>query len=39
MKYDNRFCSIIEIEDRKIVHWRHYMDSLAGWNALTAQNP
>lgn len=27
--YDNRFCSIITIEDRKIVHWRDYMDSLA----------
>jgi hypothetical protein len=22
--------------DRKIVHWRDYMDSLAAWNALTA---
>ena len=27
--YDNRFCSIIAIKDRKIVHWRDYMDSLA----------
>jgi len=27
--YDNRFCSVITIEDRKIVHWRDYMDSLA----------
>jgi len=36
-KYDNRFCSIIEIEGRKIAHWRDYMDSLAAWNALTAQ--
>ncbi len=27
--YDNRFCSIITIEGRKIVHWRDYMDSLA----------
>ena len=27
--YDNRFCSIITIENRKIVHWRDYMDSLA----------
>jgi len=33
-KYDNRFCSIIEIENRKIAHWRDYMDSLAAWNAL-----
>lgn len=37
MKYDNRFCSIIKIEGRKIVHWRDYMDSLAAWNALTAR--
>ena len=36
-KYDNRFCSIIKIENRKIVHWRDYMDSLAAWNALTAK--
>lgn len=34
-EYDNRFCSIIEIRDRKITHWRDYMDSLAAWNALT----
>jgi len=34
-KYDNRFCSIIKIENRKITHWRDYMDSLAAWNALT----
>jgi Ketosteroid isomerase-related protein len=27
--YDNRFCSIIKIQDRKIVYWRDYMDSLA----------
>lgn len=25
--YDNRFCSIITIENRKIVHWRDYTDS------------
>jgi uncharacterized protein len=36
VKYDNRFCSIIEIENRKIAHWRDYMDSLAAWHALTA---
>ena len=34
-KYDNRFCSIIKLGGRKIVHWRDYMDSLAAWNALT----
>jgi ketosteroid isomerase-like protein len=27
--YDNRFCSIVTISDRKVVHWRDYMDSLA----------
>ena len=37
VKYDNRFCSIIEIESGKIAHWRDYVDSLAAWNALTAQ--
>jgi ketosteroid isomerase-like protein len=37
-KYNNRFCSVIKIENRKIAHWRDYMDSLAAWNALTAQN-
>jgi ketosteroid isomerase-like protein len=37
VKYSNRFCSIIKIENRKIMHWRDYMDSLAAWNALTAQ--
>ena len=36
-RYDNRFCSIIKIENRKITHWRDYMDSLAAWNALTAR--
>ena len=35
VNYDNRFCSIITIEDRKITHWRDYMDSLMAWNALT----
>jgi ketosteroid isomerase-like protein len=37
VKYDNRFCSILKIESRKIAHWRDYMDSLAAWNALTAK--
>ena len=35
-KYDNRFCSVVTIEGRKIKHWRDYMDSLAAWNALTS---
>src|SRR5580704_17822330 len=38
-KYDNRFCSIIKIGNRRISHWRDYMDSLAAWNALTARLP
>ena len=33
--YDNRLVSVVTIENRKIVHWRDYMDSLAAW---TAQN-
>jgi ketosteroid isomerase-like protein len=37
VKYHNRFCSVIKIENRKIAHWRDYMDSLAAWNALTAR--
>jgi ketosteroid isomerase-like protein len=37
VKYNNRFCSIVEIENRKISRWRDYMDSLAAWNALTAR--
>jgi ketosteroid isomerase-like protein len=37
VKYNNRFCSIIKVENRKIVHWRDYMDSLAAWNALTSR--
>jgi ketosteroid isomerase-like protein len=36
VEYNNRFCSIIRIEGRRIAHWRDYMDSLAAWNALTA---
>ena len=34
-QYENRFCSILELENRKVVHWRDYMDSLAAWKALT----
>jgi len=33
--YHNRFVSIVFIENRKIVRWRDYMDSLAAWTALT----
>jgi hypothetical protein len=29
-----RFVSIATVENRKIVRWRDYMDSLAAWTAL-----
>ncbi len=34
--YHNRFVSVITIQNRKIVHWRDYMDSLAAWTALNS---
>jgi ketosteroid isomerase-like protein len=34
--YDNRLVSVVTIENRKIVHWRDYMDSLAAWTALNS---
>ena len=37
--YDNRFISVITIENKKIVHWRDYMDSLAAWTALNRDRP
>lgn len=33
--YDNRFVSIVTIENRKVVLWRDYMDSLAAMTALS----
>jgi ketosteroid isomerase-like protein len=39
VKYNNRFCSVIKVENRRVSHWRDYMDSLAAWNALTASHP
>jgi uncharacterized protein len=36
VNYENRFCSIIQLERRRIKHWRDYMDSHAAWTALTA---
>jgi len=33
--YDNRFISVVTIEDRKIVQWRDDMDSLTGMTALS----
>jgi len=38
VKYNNRFCSIIKIENRRIAHWRDYMGSLVAWNPLTGAN-
>jgi ketosteroid isomerase-like protein len=35
--YDNRFISVITIENRKIIHWRDCMDSLAAWTALNSR--
>jgi uncharacterized protein len=34
--YDNRLISVVTVENRKIVHWRDYMDSLAAWTALNS---
>jgi len=36
VRYNNRFCSVMILANRRIAHWRDYMDSLAAWNALTA---
>ncbi len=36
--YENRFASIVTIENRKIVRWRDYMDSLAAWTALNPRS-
>jgi uncharacterized protein len=33
--YDNRFCSVVTVRDRKVVYWRDYMDSLAAAEALS----
>ncbi len=38
VEYNNRFCSIIKIEKKKIAHWRDYMDSLAAWNTINGKN-
>ena len=37
-RYDNRLISVVTIENRKIAHWRDYMDSLAAWTALNSPN-
>ena len=33
-RYDNRLISVVTIENKKIIHWRDYMDSLTAWTAL-----
>lgn len=35
--YDNRLISVVTIQNRKIAHWRDYMDSLAAWTALNTR--
>jgi ketosteroid isomerase-like protein len=35
-RYVNRFISVVTIENRKLIHWRDYMDSLAAWTALNS---
>jgi len=32
--YDNHFVSVITIKDRKITHWRDYLDPVAVFNAI-----
>jgi len=32
--YDNRFVSVITIKERKVTHWRDYLDPVAVFNAL-----
>src|SRR5260221_14772380 len=37
--YDNRLVAIATIENRRIVHWRGFIDSLAPWAALNKAPP
>jgi ketosteroid isomerase-like protein len=34
-EYHNRFCSIVTVRKRRIVHWRDYMDSFAVIQAMS----
>jgi ketosteroid isomerase-like protein len=34
-EYHNRFCSIVTVKKRRIVHWRDYMDSFAAMLAMS----
>jgi uncharacterized protein len=38
VSYDNRLISVVTIENRKIVHWIDYMDSLAVTTALNSSS-
>jgi ketosteroid isomerase-like protein len=31
--YNNRFASIITVKDRKVTHWRDYLDPIAVFDA------
>ncbi|SEL30607.1 nuclear transport factor 2 family protein [Streptacidiphilus jiangxiensis] len=31
--YDNRFVSVVTVKDRKVVHWRDYLDPVAVFDA------
>lgn len=33
-RYDNHFVSVITIKDRKVTHWRDYLDPVAVFNAI-----
>jgi uncharacterized protein len=37
--YSNRFVSVITIRERKVTHWRDYLDPLAVLEALGAELP
>ena len=37
--YTNRFVSVIAIQDRKVTHWRDYLDPLAVFEALGTNVP
>jgi uncharacterized protein len=37
--YENRFASVITIQNRKVTHWRDYLDSHAVVQALGAAVP
>ena len=39
VSYDNRFISMVTIDNRKIVPWRDYLDSLAAMTALNQAVP